>query len=69
MAIKTDPKERQICKKELIETMLQRAGVTEKEIYEVALKDWINNNLDVLTREEILKYRKYGVLKYNKLRI
>ena len=60
--IKTDPKERQFYKKEMIQTMLKRTNTKEKDIYEVALKIWINDNLNVLTKEEIKKYRDKGLL-------
>lgn len=60
--IKTDPKERQILKKEMLQTMLKRTNTKEKDIYEAALKYWINDNLDVLTKEEIRKYRDIGLL-------
>ena len=60
--IKTDPKERQICKKEMLQIMLKRTNTKEKDIYEAALKYWINDNLDVLTKEEIKKYKKIGIL-------
>ena len=60
--IKTDPKERQILKKEMLQTMLKRTNTKEKDIYEVALKIWINDNIDVLTKDEIRKYRDIGLL-------
>lgn len=62
MAIKTDPKERQVLRKELIQTMLKRANVKEKDIYDAALRYWINDNLELLTKEEIRKYRDVGIL-------
>ena len=44
-------------KEEAIETMLNRAGITKKDIYKVALTNWINKNLDLLTSSELTKYK------------
>ncbi|GHV31910.1 hypothetical protein FACS1894177_07320 [Bacteroidia bacterium] len=44
-------------KEEATETMLKRAGITKKDIYKVALTNWINNNLDLLTPSELTKYQ------------
>jgi hypothetical protein len=44
-------------KEEAIETMLNRAGITKKDIYKVALTNWINKNLDLLTPSELTKYK------------
>ena len=62
MATRIDPKEQAFYKKELISTMLKRANIREKDIYDAALKYWINDNLDLLTKEEIDKYKKLGIL-------
>ena len=62
MATRIDPKEQQMYKKELVQTMLKRANVKEKDIYDAALRYWINDNLDLLTKEEILKYKDKGLL-------
>jgi len=44
-------------KDEATETMLKRAGITKKDIYKVALNNWINKNLDLLTPAELVKYQ------------
>jgi hypothetical protein len=44
-------------KDEATETMLKRAGITKKDIYKVALTNWINKNLDLLTPAEMVKYQ------------
>jgi len=44
-------------KEEAIETMLNRAGITKKDIYKVALTNWINKNLDLLTPMELTRYK------------
>lgn len=48
--------------KELIQTMLKRANLREKDIYDRALKLWISKNLDLLTKEELKKYKEKGLL-------
>ena len=53
MATRIDPKEQAFYKKELISTMLKRANIREKDIYDRALKIWISKNLDLLTKEEL----------------
>ena len=55
---KSDQKKKIVSlKEEATETMLQRAGVTKKDIYKVALNNWINKNLDLLTPSELKKYK------------
>jgi len=44
-------------KEEATETMLKRAGITKKDIYKVALNNWVNKNLDLLTPSELTKYK------------
>lgn len=62
MATRIDPKEQAFYKKELISTMLKRANIREKDIYDRALKIWISKNLDLLTKEELKKYKEKGLL-------
>ena len=38
--------------KELVALMLKRAGITKRDIYDVAMRRWVNANLDLLTEEE-----------------
>ena len=61
MTIQSKQKEQQqeiaSLKEEAIETMLNRAGITKKDIYKVALTNWINKNLDLLTPSELTKYK------------
>lgn len=40
----------------LIKLMLQKAKLTEDKILRVALKKWVNNNLDLLTDAELKQY-------------
>lgn len=48
--------------KELVQTMLKRANLKEKDIYDRALKVWISKNLDLLTKEELKMYKEKGLL-------
>jgi hypothetical protein len=43
--------------KELIDLMLTKAGVKKKDIYDVALTNWVNKNLDLLTPLEMNRYK------------
>jgi hypothetical protein len=55
---KTDHHEKIVSlKEEATETMLKRAGITKKDIYQVALTNWINKNIDLLTPSEQVKYK------------
>ena len=55
---KSDQKKKIVSlKEEATETMLKRAGITKKDIYKVALNNWINKNLDLLTPSELAKYK------------
>ncbi len=42
---------------ELISILLQRAGLKEEDIYSTAMKSWASKNLDLLTPDEVQKYR------------
>lgn len=42
---------------ELIELMLTRAGITRQDIYDTALRSWVSKNLDLLTAEELKRYK------------
>lgn len=42
---------------ELISILLKRAGLKEEDIYSTAMKSWASKNLDLLTPEEVNKYR------------
>lgn len=50
--------------KELIAELLKRAGLKEKDVTEIALKRWAINNLDLMTKKELEKYK--SVLAYDK---
>jgi hypothetical protein len=43
--------------KELLDKMLKRAGVSKKDIYETAEKEWAAYNIDLLTPAERKKYK------------
>ncbi len=49
--------ERQRLVTEATNLMLKRAGVKKEDIYKVALKNWVNKNLDLLTDAEVRKYK------------
>lgn len=42
---------------ELIDLMLQRAGITRDDIYDTALRSWVAKNLDLLTAAELKRYK------------
>lgn len=42
---------------ELIELMLNRAGITREDIYDTALRSWVAKNLDLLTATELKRYK------------
>lgn len=62
MATRNDTKEQKKDEKELVQTMLKRANLKEKDIYDRALKVWISKNLDLLTKDELKKYKEKGLL-------
>ena len=41
---------------ELVNMLLQKAGVNKNDIYHTALKRWANNNLDLLTPAETKRF-------------
>ena len=43
--------------KELIALLLQKASIREKDIYRVAMTNWVSKNLDLLTPAERKKYQ------------
>ena len=53
----TAKKTAQQLQKELIALLLQKASVKEKDIYRVALTNWVSKNLDLLSHEERKKYQ------------
>ena len=42
---------------DLVNLMLTKAGVNKKDIYNVALTNWVNKNLDLLSPTEIKRYQ------------
>lgn len=42
---------------ELISILLQRTGLKEKDIYNTAMKSWASKNLDLLTLDEMKRFR------------
>lgn len=42
---------------ELINIILERSGVTKKSIYDTAMRKFITHNLDLLTAEEMKRYK------------
>jgi len=43
--------------KELLVLMLKRAKLTKQDLYDVAIRNFVTNNLDLLTPEEQAKYK------------
>ena len=41
---------------DLFSLMLQKAGITKRDIYSVAERRWVNSNLDLLNAEEQQQY-------------
>ena len=41
---------------DLFSLMLQKAGITKRDIYSVAERRWVNSNLDLLSAEEQQQY-------------
>ncbi len=62
MARKSSQQKQKKDEKELVQTMLKRANLKEKDIYDRALKVWISKNLDLLTKEELKMYKEKGLL-------
>lgn len=49
-------KEVKTMQKELVDTMLKKAGIKKADIIDSAIRRWVNANLDLLTPEEQKKY-------------
>ena len=49
--------DRQQMAAELTDIMLKRAGITKKDLLDVAIKRWVNKNMDLLTAAEMKKYK------------
>lgn len=47
-------------RQEILAIMLQRAGLTKKNIHDVAEQDFVVNNLDLLTAAEKKHYKELG---------
>ena len=41
---------------ELLALMLKKAGITKQTIYDVAVRSWVSQNLDLLSQVERNKY-------------
>jgi len=50
-------KELKELQKELIDLMLAKARVNKRDIYSVALTNWVNKNLDLLSPTEMNRYK------------
>jgi len=46
--------------RELVDLMLERANVSKRVLYDGAISRFVNNNLDLLTLDELKKY--HGIL-------
>ena len=46
--------------KELVELMLKKANVSKKTLYEAAISGFVNDNIDLLSSDELKKY--HGIL-------
>lgn len=47
-------------RQEILAIMLQRTGLTKKNIHDVAEQDFVVNNIDLLTAAEKKHYREMG---------
>lgn len=47
---------------EILAIMLQRTGLTKKDIHDVAEQDFVANNLDLLTTTEKRHYKELGFI-------
>lgn len=56
MAPKTRQKELDSKRKALLDLMLQKAGITKKDIHDVAERRWVNANLDLLSSSDKKQY-------------
>lgn len=54
MATRSEIKKQQ---SELISLMLKKAGLTEDDIYQSAIRSWINKNIDLLTATEKKRFK------------
>lgn len=59
---KAKAKEMKQLYEELIALLLKRAGVSESDIYETAMKAWVSKNLDLLTPAEMKRFKGTVVL-------
>lgn len=50
-------KDTELLKQEFMELVIKRSGCTKKDIIEGAMKRFFNNNMYLLTPEELQKYR------------
>ena len=59
MAIEKRPTQQEINKlqKELLDLLLKKADIKLEDIYETAVKRWVAHNLDLLSPEELKKYK------------
>ena len=46
--------------KELVDLMLKKANISKKTLYESAISRFVNNNMDLLSQDELKKY--HGIL-------
>lgn len=54
MATRSEIKKQQ---SELISLMLKKAGLTENDIYQSAIRSWVNKNIDLLTATEKKRFK------------
>ena len=59
---KAKAKEMKQLYEELIALLLKRAGLSESDIYETAMKAWVSKNLDLLTPAEMKRFKGTVVL-------
>lgn len=59
MATEKRPTQQEINKlqKELLDLLLKKADIKLEDIYETAVKRWVAHNLDLLSPEELKKYK------------
>lgn len=63
MAKEMTKKEIEAVRKEIIQTVISRSGVSMKDIYNTAVNNFVAGNLDLLTPSERSKYKAMGFIR------
>jgi hypothetical protein len=49
-------------KNELVELLLKKANVSKRTLYDTAIRSFVNDNIDLLTPEELKKYEQILII-------